>query len=320
MTRYSPEAVTKLALDLLSKNKGLFIGEQHDTPFAEQFVSNRFEEFKKAGVTTLYVEYNMYKARASQGGNECRETFMGPSDNPQDKGVVSNFQLVIEAATRAGLRVIGHDSLNGTSWQFNRKDKDPKLAEDISLGGPAMDRRDDFAVQVIQRTQDGGKYIIYGGLGHSGNETPDRPSGKGLSERLGIPSIDFHSAGGFLARENVLTKGMVIAKTLKAAMADEVYPIEVLPGKNGESTYKVLSGDDFAFAKKMTLADTLKPPSPAEAAKLDAAFRLAQQIKDAGQCNAPAHLNGKEYLDTSDIENLAKGMKKPPAANKAQSL
>lgn len=307
--------VTKAVTNGLAHNRGVFIGESHDDRLAAYFMVSHMAELKKAGVTTLYVEYNALKARAAQGGQECREEFMGPSKTKageEGRQMVSGMQEVIRAATLAGLRVIGHDPLTGNSWQWDRTDADPKLAEKLMIGGKAIDSRDDYAAQLINRTYDGKKFIVYGGLSHSGNESKDRPSGKGLSERLGIPSIDFSTdAGAYYNRESWKTKLSGLGSELSTVWNNEQGPLHMRRGVNGEATVKVFSTNDFALVPPNT--DNLYVGLDTD--KLN---EIEAVVRNTGVCKLPANKANREFVPLAEAEAFVNGLnsqmdKKPRA-------
>jgi hypothetical protein len=295
------DTIAKTAEDLLKKNRGLFIGEVHTNYDAQSFVASQLPKWKELGVTTLYVEYNMYKAAAVQGGKDCTEQYMGPSTLPK-KEYINTMRAVIRDATAAGIRVIGHDSFTGHSWSWDQLEMDTKLENKLIFNGSAFDARDDFAAQVINKTYDGKKFIVYGGAAHSGNEIKDRPSQKGLDEKLGIPSIDFNDLAN--AGETSLSR-LIPAVSLAYDSIANGQNQQIKKNTRGNSTYDVGTLEhrlDY-FPQGAVNTDEGR-------ARLK---KAAEEAKQAGVCKLPEHLKEQHFLSGQDIEQLAqKTNKKGP--------
>ncbi len=288
MTNNDP--VFKKVAELLKTNRGIFIGEYHGQPVAQNFTISHFEELKKAGVTTIYVETDAYTAGASLRGSECllkhllgthgigEEAIKEALMRAEKEGLLKKgpmMSIVINAAA-AGLRVIGHDSVMQTIDGISRKDKEGMPLE-------IMNQRDQFAKELIERTWDGGKFIVYGGAWHSGNEKGD--AGRtSIDALLNIPSVDFH----------------------KIFFPDKRYS-SIAADKSGASTYQVQGADD-AFKPSVLPADTAEGKE-----HLAAAAKAPSLLGDS--CKLPSDMRGKTMLDTQDIENIAKFVNKPPASN-----
>ena len=300
--------VTNKVTAALANHRGLFIGETHNDLLAAYFTISHMRELKEAGVTTVYVEYNALKARAAQGGERCRAEFMGPSSTDAGQEADSQrigMQMVIEAATLAGMRVIGHDPLTSNSWQWDKIDADPSLLHRLATNGSAIDRRDDYAAEIINRTYDGGKFIVYGGLLHSGNEVADRPSKKGLSERLKIPSIDFtkHEAT-YHSRRNAWDKMGDAFSDLANALSGQKSPLHMRSGVGGESTWKV-----FAFDERAALPPGVDDPFVGlDTSKL---ARIQSDIRASGVCSLPPTKAYRDAVPLQEALNFINGTNQP---------
>lgn len=292
----TPEDASDLLLKLARNYKGVFVGEHHDEYgfVAANLLVQNLTKLKEQGTTTIYIEYNPEKAKAAQGGLECRKEWMGPSEFP-DNTKYNSMQFVIDNALAAGLRVIGHDSLTGTSYQWDKIDKEPKLMPQLVNGPQALSKRDHFSAKLIHHTDDGGRYIVYGGWGHSGNEA-NRVEKGGLSERLGIPSIDVKKPKVFFDEETPATLAKAAALTKKAEQAGAATPVFILPGGTG-STWKVTTvGKTFEDPR-----GSIPIHTEAGKARLEAA---AAEARASGACTYTGNRDGSDYLDRSEIPLL----------------
>lgn len=278
----NPADVLALVSQLLSHNKGLFIGEHHWEPLAATFLIGHFEKLKQQGVTTLYIEQDMYSAAASQAGPECLQSFIYENNIPTPKSLAAKdlYDAVAINARLAGLRVIGHDDITSRLVWNARKEKMPLITT-----GESLDRRDDFGKAVIDATYDGKKYIVLGGYFHSGNEVAaKRPSGIGLDQRLDIPSIDF------LLGDNDRINNPEVAQPLRAQGF-----ISMAPG-NGSATYTVRANNASAF--------TAESKSYADGEVETKYAAILAQAKRSGACSLQPLLGTKELLTDEDVQAL----------------
>ena len=281
-----PSAVFDKAAELLKNNRGIFIGESHDNALAWNFLVQYAADFKKMGVDTVYTELDMYSAAARQNGVDCRTSYSNANSIPSIMNSVDPQIMVLKAS---GLNIIGHDDVTDRT-RFTS----PSLYQ-IAVTGPALDRRDDFAKKLIERTQTGSKFIVYGGSDHSGNERKsDRPSGKGLDEKLGIPSIDFEMAAappsGRWAELKQLWNSLMNKDSLRVKMED---------GK-GAATYVVSTENPVAFLSLVTGVGK-------------ALQENAQKAQGSDACGFQPLLGTKTILNEEDINALILRMKKEKA-------
>lgn len=270
----------------LKSYRGFFVGENHGSPFASNFMLANLRALKEDGVTTLYIEHSPQKVLAEQGGNDCRNEYVGlPAGS-----MPTYFQMMIENATALGLRVIGYDPFVGTVEALNRQAGSTLAttqwatnnALNSGKGRTApenMDFLDKFGASVIEKTYDGGKFVAYGGWGHSSYADKSKAGyvahtegGKGIDEILGIPSFNFYDkdlmwgGSGALKLENVKTKGAVPSYAVRTT--EHYISPENLPAKNTEG------------------AEILK--------------QLAVKARETGACTKP--VTDKINWDQNDIE------------------
>ncbi len=321
----------------LVTHRGIFIGESHDSNMAVDFLIAHLRQLKALGVTTIYVEYDMYGVNARQRGQACLDQrYFGNDNAPAAEKAAyhdrmnrfNTFRLVLEAKA-AGLRVIGHDDVVKDAETYPRFANETlykgSLSVDPTLGPvsyrsavattpEAMDRRNDFAGRLIEATRDGEKFIVFGGTRHSGARPSD------LDQSLGIPSIDF-VVSEETTRARRQTSGQLIDKGMKAGdavyAAAAAHPIpkhiapNIAPDSSGGSTYKVV--DYSGYPDRFTFDVTSSPAKTTWGRKA-----LNQATKAPGilgeQCALPKALQHREILGDTDIENLAKFLKKPEGA------
>ncbi len=261
---------------LLQANRGIFFGESHDSDFTANYIINNLKDLKAHGVTTIYVEYSPQKVVAAQGGDACREHYIGLKSGEK---IYSTSQSVIEEATAIGMRVIGYDPVVGTLKSIgpsaNSANANALLIQQADIASPTnMDKRDIFGIKVIESTKDGGKFIVYGGMAHSGNDPDDSPhaSGIGIDQRLGIPSIDFYDHVG------------------KGSGLNNVRDTQIVQDRFGSSTYDARNLENYFRIKNVP------SKTPEGAALLE---KLKKQNITQGLCNTPA--TNKVFWDMEDV-------------------
>lgn len=304
----TPQQISAKARELLQKNEGLFIGEAHYLPLAASFIRANRQMFKELGVTTLYIEQGARLFNAHIGGRTCVEEFLKVRpESLKDDPVTANTINAINAAHAAGFRVIAHDSVNLDAWLYALVRQDHWVKSSIATSPRAIDARDDFAAKLIFATRDKGKYLVLGGAAHSGNNVRGRPSGRGLSERLGIPALDFPEHHVFYEREPETS----ITPEFGSGSFDWILPtpskLIMREGKRGESTFKVFGESDKAFTSQTTFAFTND--------ELRTIERYAAKARGEGACTPSSVSKEKPLRDESDILALPSALRGLPVVH-----
>lgn len=190
--------IIQLAQNSLKRMGGVFIGEEHEQAFARQFLIEHMPELAASGVRTLYLEHTQATIDALRhGGVDCllytqpderiapylpSPTHVAATQNTRDS--YARMAALIEAADRAGVRVIGYET-----FQDGIHIAAAQTPEGVM-------RREMLGAKIIHETRaaDSGHYLVLGGGAHSraAGAMPDYPA-PGLDMRLGIDSIDFTS-------------------------------------------------------------------------------------------------------------------------------
>ena len=274
----------KLA-ELLKTNRGVFIGEDHYAPLAADFTISHFEQLRNQGVTTIYVEIDEYVIDTLRRGGAC--------SSYRAQGAVP-IERVAMNALAAGLRVIGHDALLHTG-DAQRK----WLASAEGKSNENMNYRDRFAVQLIEKTQDGGKFIVYGGYRHSGNEQgPDRTS---IDTLLKIPSMDFHVVGPTYSPDSYEAYWAATYQWLHGKPTPTV-----ARNMSGASTYTVTANDPDIFQPYV-------PPEETDAGRANIARAAKAPGLSDEACTFDANLRSEVMLAEDNIDTLARFIQKPAA-------
>lgn len=176
--------VLSAALTDIAKNqKGIFIGEEHNSTEIETFMVDTMSHFKKMGIKTLYIEmgyasdkavfedFNNHKVGAEQRLIAARAKNWGNDDDFRGD--------LIQAARDNGIRVIPIDH--------------ERLSENL------VDTNTIWASRIEEDQQKHhGKYLVYAGFYHSGDDhffqngtRIENPDSLGVDKMLGIPHINY---------------------------------------------------------------------------------------------------------------------------------
>ncbi len=170
---------------LLAKNPGLFFGDSHGTIDVIDTFKEILPTLKASGVQTLYVEMvpsadqSVLDRFQKDGDTKALKEFLIKAgwDIGQDGKWVDHLVTMLAEARNNGIKLYGIDEQgSGKLPQSSRTARaNPHWAE------------------VINNTQPkrSGKYVIFGGAGHSANY----PANKGVNVLLGIPSITPYTKG-----------------------------------------------------------------------------------------------------------------------------
>lgn len=223
------ERFDHLILKLLKNNKGVFIGEYHGYPAVRQSIIHLMPLFNANGVRTISFELPQ-DAIDELRKIPNRET-LATYDSKRYGGTLSGSIYVwelLKAAEKYHIRILGHehpdegDKIATVVSEFRKIMDDKKLTVDEQIAKLQqkakilrsekldMVKRDDYAAAYIKKNA-AGKYLVIGGLGHSGNYSAGDKSTeersfkinmdkwhalaatgyKGLNVKLGIPAIDY---------------------------------------------------------------------------------------------------------------------------------
>ena len=167
----------------LKSHQGIFFGESHEESAARSYILTQLPALRAQGVSTLYLEMpdNIIAAYLAGGEEKVAKITGKPARSFDEMPPTQRlYRAMILEAVQLGMRVIGHDART-----------DDGLGSEVASNSGLM-QRDRLSAEVIQRTQDGGRYIVLGGLEHSRSATHDADLPMpGLPEQLGIPSVDF---------------------------------------------------------------------------------------------------------------------------------
>lgn len=203
-----------LVATLLTKNGGIFLGEDHDDPSIEQSVTKLLPFFRAHGVGTVSVELPGEVIQAAEKAKAWKDL---ASQYPglREKGMKSLYELV-QAAEKLDIKVLGHEKPVSSEMQelywhhLKSKKRTPEQERrwraliDQLTSDDGVRERDDWAKRFIEKNQTG-KVIVIGGKGHSGNykkgdlkfgewEVSTTNDYQGLDVKLGYPSIDYRYA------------------------------------------------------------------------------------------------------------------------------
>ena len=299
--KMSTEKLVTQASSLLHQNKGLFVGEGHDNLSAKLFLLQNLERFKRQGVHTLYVELDNASLQALAVDVNC---FKEHTNGIQSKSTIAD-KMIIDKAHALGMRVIGSDDVIYEKGRFNKMRGDGVLADTVGLSYNAMDRRNAYAAALIERTKGEGKFIVFGGAQHAGQEIKV-PSGKGLDERLGIPhlklDIESNKKGSFRTTsisslEDV--KGLV-EKNAPSSQKDVVLAgQQQLSPVSGKIGLNLSISNEFGFAAPhiASLTDNERL----------AVNELAEKARKAGICKPSVYPDQKMILDNDDLAQIVAG-------------
>lgn len=304
--------------DLLANNEGVFVGESHDQSIAPDFLITHMEDLAAAGVTTLYIEKNHQRLLSALISAECDASHYGGEIPSTPSAIMYERETssahVINEAKRLGIRVIGADPLVLNKPLEERAFVyDPStgrrefsdFAYDYVLSPEMLDWRDYFASQVVEATRDGGKYIVYGGAGHSRDPEADPffPSA-GVDYLLGIPSIDFVDAN--VTREIFAGNGFADSARFNLISLlpneDKVGVARIIRVSDGTADYYVPNYRETRYAER----DRAKTDHPDMSAIHDfRSSQAAQSLIDAGVCETtPEDQLVRELDEIADIARM----------------
>lgn len=268
----------------LRSHRGIFVGEWHVDGMAPAFLSSYMRQLKAQGVTTLYLEYDPYDTQARNGGTKCA---INRAKSHRESPVITNFDMTIFVANQIGLRVIGYDDATlAARNHYMRTGDGSKITSN-----EAIDRRNRFGAEMIERTWDGKKFVILGGAAHSG--THDYP-GPGLDQLLGIPSFDL-----MMARHDLTTTEQL--QQIMDALSHK--PIATTMQRGGDNaTYIVTTENSLAM---------LRPPHRTKE-EIAHSKQLAQAAARSGICNMEPRLAHRDILSPDDIDVMAQRLSPPP--------
>ncbi|MBI4354795.1 MAG: SBBP repeat-containing protein [Candidatus Omnitrophica bacterium] len=171
----SPE---ELLARLLRDNPGVFLGDRHGDFNIEEHLIAQMPLLARQGVKTLFVEM-VYSADQAildayyQTGNlEPLITYLTDRWDLTQPGLGKKYAEVVQAARAAGIQTIGIDVDTRRIKQSLR----------LEISNPHWR----WVIQEALKSQPG-KYLVFGGTGHSANYLFN----KGVDVLLGIPSVDF---------------------------------------------------------------------------------------------------------------------------------
>lgn len=196
------ELLTKKSIELLGKNKGLFLGETHGSFATVEWFTDSLADMKKSGVTRIYLEYKASDQKViddyysgKPGAEERLQRYIhdhyGEILAP---GIpMAQFQM-IQQAKKEGIKIVFVDNPNRISasrdtdnaYICNQIEKDQKTAKEEE------------------------KYVVYFGSAHSYKGYDHAFAIGGIDERLSIPSIDIKdskSAAGTEIVDHTTEKG-----------------------------------------------------------------------------------------------------------------
>lgn len=181
----SSEEVSSLFTSLLKDQEGLVIGEEcHTDDAPRQVLVDQMQNLSQQDVKTLFLEFccfdtlqeeldDFYKTK--KPSSFLREFLEGSS---QDKyNGRQNYFPVVEAAIKAGIRVVGLERWDTYQMGFQKMGGAQGEERMLGLNIPGK--------KIIEEQVKEGKYIVLVGAGH--NSYCDGIPG--FSELLGIPSL-----------------------------------------------------------------------------------------------------------------------------------
>ena len=166
---------------LLSKNAGIFFGDEHGTIEVVDTFSRLLPTLKASGVRVLFVEMAspsiLEKFQKDGDTKALKAHLVGLGwdfwDRGADKKWVDHLVNMLATARKNGIKLCGIG--DSDSAKFPKINRIAKANRDWALAIPAT-----LATQPKNE-----KYVIFGGDVHSGNQ-----SGKeGINVLLGVPSI-----------------------------------------------------------------------------------------------------------------------------------
>lgn len=180
------ELLTKKSVELLEKNKGLFLGETHGSFATTEWFANSLAQMKKSGVTRIYLEYkspdqkiiaDYYSGRP--GAEERLQYYIKNQyeDSHAPGAAMAQFRM-IEQAKKEGIKIVFVD--NPTREPASRDTDNSYISNQIEQDQKTAKKEE--------------KYVVYFGSTHSYKGYDRAFTTGGIDERLGIPSIDIESA------------------------------------------------------------------------------------------------------------------------------
>lgn len=169
---------------LLERNRGVFVGEEHNSVRIEPFMSSSMRDFQTMGVKHLFMEMGKvedleaYEAfNNAERGTESWDTSLkalieARSDNTSIHGADNRMDMMI-AAREAGIKVFPIDYERGDD---DRITVNSQWAETISIRNLDL--------------QDGERYIVFAGFYHSHDGINGEVTNLGVDRILDIPSVD----------------------------------------------------------------------------------------------------------------------------------
>jgi hypothetical protein len=203
------ETPIALVQDLLKKNRGVFIGEEHGQPYAVDTITQHLPELKAAGVKTLYIELDPRDMRYFMGDDSTRRQIQAEQGKSNDPIVaqwhehmlasdhIKEWRELVSKVKAAGIEVVPYDHTE-TVTASGKAGYDLLTSYPNTFSG--MVQRNTEDARNILETNPSGKFIVYGGSNHSGNipagEYSDHVGNQGLAyigidKQLGIPSVEF---------------------------------------------------------------------------------------------------------------------------------
>jgi len=175
-TQIQKLSAVKAILIELSCNKGVFLGDSHGDVEIPKFVSSNLPLMKQAGVQTLFFEMvksaenPRFQELLKKGDKDALEKYFDNAGWNKGPGSTEAYSELVLSAQKTGIKVVGIDiDVRDFSRRLEISNLHWKDVIDQSLKTEA------------------GKFIVFGGLGHSANY----PANKGVDYLLSIPSFDF---------------------------------------------------------------------------------------------------------------------------------
>ena len=184
---------------IFSENEGLFLGDIHGNNEIPNFIIDSLGLFEEEGLKVFFIE--MIKSK----DQEMLDRFLKSKEDEELRGLLEAgwnkgpgwidliIKLILELDKR-NIKVIGIDT--------------------IHTGHTRLETSNPHWVNIVNENKHLGKYLIWGGLGHSANY----PSNKGVDYLLKIPSIDFGEL-----EESVLDFSGDEVRTIKKKYTEGVY-------------------------------------------------------------------------------------------------
>jgi hypothetical protein len=198
---------------LLSHNSGICIGETHGDIYHYRLLTDKMAELKSMGLSHLFLENFMFDSLVQDLLNICPlpplvETVVSIRSENRDK-TIAILNMLREAHAQ-NIQIVGIDtslSYDAGHKMFLKKHQ-PFHMRLVCMNSAAL--------KIMQETTPQ-KFIAIMGKGHANSHTEDSLSYLGISDALGVPSIEF----------NEVTPDYKAFVTEKRSQSDYHFDIEV---------------------------------------------------------------------------------------------